>query len=420
MLWMDSLRTSSLSGELNRIMVGEYMDPVFGTIRAQAYSQFRPLSFPAIANDATYDSIVLSWKYDLYTYGSLNATSQTIDIYEINQTLNFGDTYFFNTQVTTEKVPIGSVGFRINPELFKQELEDSDADTVITTKLRLSDNFGQRLFDSVNPEDTLFTNLTYFTERFKGLAFLPTQSDKIFGINNFDANTVLTVYYHEGTTQKSIGFSLSNLVAFTQIVADRSGTELSGLNSFYTEFDPGINRYLQNGTSIVTKLDFSKFYEYMDTIPNVMINSAELSLNSVSPSEEFAAPPNVTLALLRLNNRFKQFVTRQDTIDVIPLGGGIVSADMNKLFAASDAGGLFSMPYSSTDQTYGGYPTLFFQTLFNGKQYQYPYWALVPAIPPIPTNPRSTSGKSVNRAVFPKDDIKLKIYYTRPLVTENP
>ncbi len=414
MLWMDSLRTSSLSGELNRIMVGEYMDPVFGTIRAQAYSQFRPLSFPAIANDATYDSIVLSWKYDLYTYGSLNATSQTIDIYEINQTLNFGDTYFFNTQVTTEKVPIGSVGFRINPELFKQELEDSDADTVITTKLRLSDNFGQRLFDSVNPEDTLFTNLTYFTERFKGLAFLPTQSDKIFGINNFDANTVLTVYYHEGTTQKSIGFSLSNLVAFTQIVADRSGTELAGLNGFYTEFDHPTNRYLQNGASIITKLDLTEFYKYMDTIPNIMINSAELSVTNVDATDEYVAPGNLTVAMMKNDNHYKTITGSQDTLDFIGFSGSLIISDLNKLFVADDTGGLFSLPYSSTDKTYLGHPTLFFQQLFNTKQSQYPYWALLPA------NPPNSNGKAVNRAVFPKDDIKLKIYYTRPIVTENP
>jgi hypothetical protein len=414
MLWMDSLRTSSLSGELNRIMVGEYVDPAFGTIRAQAYSQFRPLSFPAVANDATYDSIVLSWKYDLYTYGSLNATSQTIDIYEITQTMNFEDTYFFNTQVSIERTPIGSVGIRINPELFKQELEDPAVDTVITTKVRLNDNFGQRLFDSVNPEDTLFTNLSYFIERFKGLAILSTQSDKIFGINNFDANTVLTVYYHEGTVQKSIGFSLSNLVAFTQITADRSGTELSGLNAFYTEFDHPTNRYLQNGASIITKLDFTEFYKYMDTIPNIMINSAELSVTNVDATDEYVAPGNLLLAMMKDNNHYKTITGSQDTLDFIAFGGSLIISDLNKLFAADDSGGLFSLPYSSTDKTYIGYPTLFFQQLFNTKQNQYPDWALLPA------NPPNSNGKAVNRAVFPKDEIKLKIYYTRPLVTENP
>jgi hypothetical protein len=409
---MDSLRTSSLSGELNRIMVGKYTDPVFGTIQAKTYSQFRPLTFPTITGAAVYDSVVLSWKYDLYSYGSNEATSQSIDIFEVNETMEFGDTYFFNTQVEIGRVPIGTAGIRINPELFKQELEDPSADTVITTNVKLDDNFGLRLFNSVNPEDTLFTNISYFTEKFKGLAIVPTQSDKIFGIDNFSANTVLTIYYHDGSDQKTIGFSLSNLIAFTEISADRSGTELAGLNSFYNDFDPGNNRHLQNGTSIITKLDFSKFYEYMDTIPNMMINSAELSITNVGPTDQYAAPATLSLAMMKNDNHYKTITGSQDTLDFVAFGGSLVISDLNKLFAANDTGGLFNASYSSTDQSYLGYPTIFLQQLFNLKQNQYPYWGLVSSSPPV--------GKAVNRTVFPKDGIKLKIYYTRPLITENP
>ncbi len=411
---MDSLRTSSLSGELNRILIGKYVDPVFGAIESKAFAQFRPLSYPELSSASDYDSVTLTFRYDFYSYGTPSETVQSLSVYEVSQVLNFDNDYFFNTPVSISRIPIGNVDARVNADYFKQELENTATDSILTTTIKLSDSFGERLFNAVNPEDTLFTNLTYFVEQFKGLAIVPTQADKIFGINNFDTNTVLTIHYHEVDAKKTISFSLANLIAFSQISADRSGTELVGLNSFYNDFDPGINRYLQNGTSIFTKLDFTKFYEYMDTIPNVIINSAELSLNNVSLSDEFIAPPNITLAMLRLNNRFKKVTTHQDTIDIAPLSGSLVSADLNKLFVASDQGGLFSMPYSSTDQNYLGYPTLFFQTLFNRKQYQFPNWVIIAA------NPPSNNGKAVNRVVFPKDNIKLKIYYTRPILTENP
>ena len=326
--------------------------------------------------------------------------------------MNFEDTYFYNRQVSISRVPIGTVGIRINPELFKNELEDSSPDTVITTKVRLSDGFGQRLFNSINPEDTLFTTPSYFSDKFKGLAILATQSDKIFGIDNFSENTVLTIYYHEGNTQKTIGFSLSNRVAFTQITGDRSGTDLTGLNTFYSEFNHPINRYIQNGTSIITKLDFSEFYKYMDTIPNITINSAELSITNVDPTDQFAPPGSLSLAMIKRNNRYKTITGSQDTLDFIAFRGSLIISDLNKLYAANDAGGLFTIPYSNTDHSYVGHPTLFAQRLFNLKQTEYPYWALVPVSPPI--------GKAVNRVVFPKDNIKLKIYYTRPILTENP
>jgi hypothetical protein len=394
--------------------VGKYVDPTFGTIQSTAITQFRPLSFPVLSSAAVYDSIVLSWRYDFYAYGTPDETTQTLAIHEVTQVLNFQDDYFFNTPVSIGRFPLASIEARVNPEYFKQEIENTTTDSVLLTKVRLSDSFGQRLFDAVNPEDTLFTNLTYFTKQFKGLAIVPTQADKIFGINNFDGNTILTIHYHEIDVQKTISFSLANLVAFSQIQGDRSGTELAGLNSFYNDFDPGINRHVQNGTSVFTKLDFSKFYEYMDTIPNVIINSAELSINNVSSTDELAPPANLTLGMLRLNNRFKTLAKRQDTLDIAPLSSSLIVLDMAKLFVTSDSRGILSLPYSSTDKNYLAYPTLFFQTLFNVKQYQYPFWALVPA------NPPNANGKAVNRAVFPKDDIKLKIYYTRPLITQNP
>jgi hypothetical protein len=72
---------------------------------------------------------------------------------------------------------------------------------------------------------------------------------------------------------------------------------------------------------------------------------------------------------------------------------------------APDQDQFFSMSYSSTKNLYSGFPTLFVQKLFDLKSTQYPYWALRPYDP--------QPGKSVNRLVFPKDKIKLKIYYTR-------
>ncbi len=145
-----------------------------------------------------------------------------------------------------------------------------------------------------------------------------------------------------------------------------------------------------------------------------MVNSAELSITNVDPTDEYVAPGSLSMAMMKNNNHYRTITGSQDTLDFIAFGGSLVISDVNKLYAANDTGGLFSLPYSSTDKTYIGYPTLFFQKLFDAKQSQSPYWALVPA------NPPSSNGKAVNRTIFPKDNIKLKIYYTRPLVTENP
>lgn len=410
---MDSLRTTSLSGELNRMMFGTYVDPVFGSIETKAFSQFRPAnSATAISATAEFDSVVLQLRYDFYTYGTTGETTQSLAVHELTTVLDFDADYFFNSNVSISRFPLGTAQARVNADYFKAEFEDSDKDSIVTIKIRLNDAFGKRLFEAVNPEDSLYSNLSYFTQEFKGLAIIATQSDKVVGVNNFDSNTYLALYYHDGDTKNTLTFPLSGLITFTQVIANRSGTELNGLNSFFADFNQNNNRHIQAGSSIVTKIDLSKYYEYIDTIPDIIINSAEFSISGAESTSEFPAPNNLSLVRLRPNNRYKFIETKQDTLDYISFNGSLVISDLGKLFAANDVGSLLSLPYSSTDQTYVGYPTIFFQKLFDLKTTQYPYWAVVPINPP--------QGKAVNRTTFSKDNIKLKIYYTRGTLNENP
>ncbi len=386
------------------------MDPVFGTIEAKAFAQFRPLSFPKKASTAQFDSIALQIQYDFYSYGAGGKTKQTFAVHEITQKLNFSNNYFSNSSVSFDPSPIGAAEVEINADYFKSEFEDTDADSVLTTKIKLNDAFGERLFDAFNYEDTLFTNVEFFTDIFKGLVIVPEDADKVVGLTN-GGNTFLALYYHDDDGNKVLTFSLSGLISFSQITADRSGSELGGLNTFSLPYDPGNYRYIQSGTSIVTKLDLSKFYEHMADVPDAIISSAELSIENVIPSENFAPPTSLTLAMLRSNNHLKKLTTARDTADYF-LFEGYLANNINSLLLAEDGGNVLEMKYTATTQTYLSFPTLFFQKLFNNKANKFPYLAIIPSNPP--------NGKAVNRTVFPKDGIKLKIYYTRPIITGNP
>ncbi|HPW64286.1 MAG TPA: DUF4270 family protein, partial [Cyclobacteriaceae bacterium] len=296
---MDSLRTTSLSGELNRMLVGSYVDPALGTISAGAYSQFRPTDVTTILDtDAEFDSAVLQVRYDFYAYGSPGETVQKFSVHEITEELNFEDDYFFNSNIDIDANSIGTAEKSIDANTFKTELEDTDADAVVTTRIKLDNSFGQRLFNAINPNDTLYTNFLYFKEQFKGIAILPTQADKVVGLGNLDTNTYLRVYYHSGSTSKSTTFVMASCVTFSKVDADRSGTELAGLNTFSSDFTSPASRYIQSGTSIITKLDLTKFYDYMDTIPELIINSAEINISGVDPSVDFQPIQLVSINML--------------------------------------------------------------------------------------------------------------------------
>lgn len=395
------------------MLVGSYVDPALGSISAGAYTQFRPTDVTTILDtDAEFDSAVLQLRYDFYAYGAPGETVQNFSVHEITEELNFEDDYFFNSDIGTDLNSLGTAQKSIDANTFKTELEDSDADAVVTTRIKLDNSFGQRLFSAVNPNDTLYTNFLYFKEQFKGLAILPTQSDKVVGFGNLDTNTYLRVYYHSGSTNKTITFVMASCVTFSKVDADRSATELSGLSSFSTDYTSATSRYIQSGSSIVTKLDLTKFYDYMDTIPELIINSAELSITGVDPSVDFQPLGLISVNMLGSDNRYNELDSRQDTLDFVSFNGSLAISDLSKMFVADDQGKVFSMPYSSTSNTYNGFPTIFFQKLYDLRQKRYPYWAMVSNTPPM--------GKAVNRSVFPKENIKLKVYYTRSTMNENP
>jgi hypothetical protein len=410
-LWMDSLRTTNLTGETARLLAGQYSDPVFGTVSAQSFFQFRPtIVSTVIPPTAEYDSLVLQLRFDFYSYGSGGETPQTFMVHEITEELFATDNYYSTSTIDIGRVALGTTTVPVNQEYFKKEFDDTDADSTVTIRIKLSNGFGQRLFEAINPEDVGYTDFNQFKSNFKGLAILPSnQSDKIVGFNHTDVNSFMTLYYHEGDQKKTINFGLSSGVTFSKVIADRSGTELAGLDNFFTEYH-GPKAYLQAGTSIVSRMDFSKYFEYIDTIPNIIINSAELEIANVELSSTLPPPKSLAITLLRPNNRYKSFRVKQDTTDYLAFKNTLTLGDELKFFVAQDQGGIITFNYNASKNAYTGFPTLFFQRLFELKNTPYPFMALRPSDP--------QPGKSVNRLVFPKDGIKLKLYYTRPNIQE--
>jgi hypothetical protein len=74
-----------------------------------------------------------------------------------------------------------------------------------------------------------------------------------------------------------------------------------------------------------------------------------------------------------------------------------------------------NMTYSSSTKSFNGNYALFFQQLAitaEGKR-RFQHFVLSPSSPSLPNT------KSVNRVVFPKGNIKLKIHYTKPTTPLN-
>ena len=415
--WHDSVVTSNFYTEtLTRFLVGNYQDAQFGPVSASAYAQFSKLgSFPDSLNFAIYDSISLQLSFDVnYLYGSEETTPQEIAVYELDDTLTRFSSltpYYSSSSIPVKPAVVGSKTFSVDPAIFK-ELAEKGVDTL--TRFKLNDEFGVRVFQEVLsvPKDS---SSTFFYDQFrkviKGLAITPSQGDKIVSFNPSSTRSKIVIHFHINK-RDSIVLGFSGLTSFNHIDGDRSGTELAAITENYTEFDAS-QGYIQNGTSILTKVDFSKFFELADTVPSMIINSAEIVLgNVVEPLPSQPPPTNLIMRILNEENLFKVDTTDQDAIDIAKYNftvGSRASGTGSYIILDDSRGANLVLPYSSTDKRYNGFLTLFLQELYKNRKNNGPLFSTVALFPTSPT-----IGKSVNSVAFDKTAIKLRLYYTRP------
>lgn len=190
-LLTDTMRYSSgytnFLGQINS-------DPFFGKTDAKIFLELKPPSYPyAFANkpDSLHiDSVVLVMSF-VETYGDTLAP-QTVNVYEIPQSSDFGDTSY---TLRKSDYPKGALlGSRtIDPRTLNDSVKVFEDTTANQLRIRLDDSFGQRLlsYDSSGAYSTDSAFRTFF----KGFALESVSGDAIMGFDLTGTNTKLAIYY---------------------------------------------------------------------------------------------------------------------------------------------------------------------------------------------------------------------------------
>jgi hypothetical protein len=438
-LLLDSVRTSNYTfgKEVNSFLVGQYNDDQFGSVTAQAYGQYfvDPVNYKLPA-EASFDSVSMDFAFNLYYYGTSTASSQSITVYELDQDIPYSNAlhYFNKTDVAVKPSPIGSKTFSVDPAVFTK-IFNSGKDSVVRVHIPLANDLGNRIFETAkrfrDGVDSVFVKNDFFNE-FKGISVKSESGDKIVGFRT-STSSKITLHYHTPQTDSlEMYLYFTSLGGYNKITPQWGASELSGLAQTYTDFYPASgNRYIQNGTGVVTKIDFSKFLEFTDTIPNMILNSAQLVIDNVVEST-FDPPTSFSLRALKPNNRQKVYLSdnAQDNADLTSYRGllqfdyyqynrstgaehnAVVDSD-SVMFVSNDSGSGSVVGYNKDKKQYSGLLTLFMQQLYlksEGKT-RFTQFALYPVSP--------VYAKSVNRVIFPASGIKLRIYYTKPTLSDN-
>src|SRR5690606_12363982 len=427
LLLIDSLRTSNLSQETHRFLVGRYTDDLLGEVNTAFYTQYyRTGTLPDSLSFATFDSVTLTLAFDDYYYGSRDVTPQEIAVYELDEELANVLTEvprYYNNSVKQLGAQIGTHTFDdIDPKLMEDKVANN-LDTTYTTQMVLDQAFGQRLFDAAvqagsatTVEDSLYLKLDLFTKAFKGIVVQSVQGDKILGVS--PTNNLSRIHLHytlAGRQRTPLQLTFSNLAGYSTILSDKTGSDIEGLDTYNQEYlTASGNRYLQNGVGVLTEIKLDNFINRpgLDTISAMIINSAELRIDDVAvPVDGMPAPTQAILRILDDENRLRQPRTEQDTLLLTQY-----NRTLNAAFVVLDdfqRGDQVVISYDKDQHTYNGFMTLFIQELFKQRATGgtlLTKLALYPASPP--------AGKSVNRVGFHADNITLRIYFTVPVDTQ--
>ncbi len=410
------LLDSIISSSTDKILVGNYNDPVFGKFKAKGFFQIANVdSIKADANSVL-DSITLFLGYKYILGDTLVPQSFTVHrvLEKIGQntgnltkrlleSLDSKNTYYINDQLKYDPVPLASTGlFKPRPIVKKREV-GAVLDSMNTLIVNLSPTFGQELLSlSGKPAGA---GLVSFKEYFKGMVLVPGENENS-SILGFEPNNTpsavrlkpsyIGLFYHTkgkvDTLRKFFFVSFTSNEAynnrFNNISFDRSGTILSKLTKPNDMLEPQNSTkevYVQASSGIATKIEFPSLKNLIKD-GDVAINKVELLLKPVNL--QTGITPTFALNLILPNKTNNKRPSRTAT--------GELSALPSEVGATAQ-----TAIYNATKQEYLFNITSYIQQVLLGNIEN--DGLFIAAGPDY----------RLNRLILNKNNIKLKVYYSK-------
>lgn len=396
-IYIDSLRTD---GE-NRVLVGNYSDPLTGRASAEGYFQFfyeqGPL--PRGVDESTDTLKVDSVIFTIETNGIIpqNGSSfQEFTLHELQDSLE-NNAIYLSSLKQTPLVEIGSYSSSINSLL----------DTIY--RIKLDDAFSQSFFDQIS-EIAKDPSKFIATTTFKSLGLIPGAASESIASFDLTSDTSRVIIYSSPVDPDSdttyltyFRFSGKN---YTYIDRDRAGSEFNGIEEF-------VNFDLSSGKTILDPLSglstvyaVSDLEDFFEENRNIIINNATISF-------EFEAEDDRDTLINYISFFRKSDESIFGPAVVSNSFGNIVMSDNAYLSLNSDpANGALNEDKDKILKT----STLYYQQLYrqylegDSLAYQSPASGTIKSIDDMVLI--SPIDVTLQRTIFRENGIKLRLYYT--------
>ncbi|QGY45658.1 DUF4270 family protein [Maribellus comscasis] len=267
----------------DNLLVGRYSDALFGEVSSTSYFQVNAPTYAGIDDDAIFDSLTLVLDYDGLSYGD-TTKERTIFVHEVLEEIEeTDDSYIYNTsKFKFNDVPLGSIKF--TPEPNKDD----------SLEIRLDDNWGMTLMQMMKDNADEISTADDFLDYFKGVALVPGDEDaSLLSFKSTDSLINIVLYTHlKGQTRTETSYRLpmySAETCFNNVVADRTETFIGNLTTQKENISSAQTdnkSYIQAGTGIVTRLDFTGLEKIMELDTRNVLYKAELILRPAPDSDE--------------------------------------------------------------------------------------------------------------------------------------
>jgi len=265
---VDSLRTDLFAN----ILVGNYVDEDFGTVKCRGVMQFAPdASAAALPENLEVFSVELKLAYQPAAYG--NNTPMYFQVQQLTKPIYLDSAYYNHDlpQRSLENLIISGQETHSTRSEYASVLSTGAIEYLT---LNLQPAFGQFLLEN----DSNLTDFDTFSDYFNGLAISSTTINGRV-VSFATINSVMTVYYrYQGDNRVNIGSYTfkytSSCEAYSSIEHQYYGSALQSL----TTNNPIVNSetaYLQGGGGTRVRIDLNDVL-WMRNLPNVIINKAEL------------------------------------------------------------------------------------------------------------------------------------------------
>lgn len=295
----DSLVTSNQ----NRILIGNYTDPILGKVKSESYLELTPSSYSlgSTSSDTqtvtyAFDSIEVILRYDRYYYGD-TTKMQTIDIHQLTQKVkpNLDDDSFYNnSNLSYHNTSIGTKSFYPRP-IGKDSIN-----------IPISSTFGKNLFDKLKNNE--ITSADEFNDYFKGITIKSSSSSS--NVIGFNTSSVLRLYYKQtnsGSENKlTKDFTINDASKqFNTISLDKTGTIIQNLPDSRNKLSSELTNnsaFIQSGTGLACRVDFPYIKQLKYIAEKGLIVDAELIIKPVKNSASSLYPIKDSLQVYECDN----------------------------------------------------------------------------------------------------------------------